>query len=146
MSDFILNQKLENDCIVLGKIRDSLLLLMNNALVPWFIIVPETTKLEIHLLSNDEQTELYANINALSEFIKQQYKVDKLNVASIGNVVSQMHIHVIGRSHNDYCWPDVVWGRPERVEYTSDQIRAIVDGLKTGLKNCFVQSGSHGSL
>ena len=146
MSGFILNQKLENDCIVLGKMRSSQLLLMNNALVPWFIIVPETTKLEIHLLSNDEQTELYANINALSEFIKQQYKVDKLNVASIGNVVSQMHIHVIGRSHNDYCWPDVVWGRPERVEYKRDEISAIVKGLKTGLKNCFVQSDSRGFI
>ena len=138
MSSFILNQKLKNDCIVLGKIRHSLLLLMNNALVPWFIIVPQTSKLEIHQLSDAEREELYANINALSEYIEQQYQVDKLNVAAIGNVVNQMHIHVVGRKRDDYCWPNVVWGRPERVEYSQDRVTAILESLKRVLKDSFV--------
>ncbi len=142
MSGFILNQKLKNDCIVLGKIRRSLLLLMNNALVPWFIIVPQTSKLEIHQLSDAEREELYANINALSEYIEQQYQVDKLNVAAIGNVVNQMHIHVVGRKRDDYCWPNVVWGRPERVEYSQDRVTAIMEGLNSVLKESFVQANT----
>ena len=143
MSDFILNQKLENDCIVLGKMRSSLLLLMNNSLVPWFIIVPETAKLEIHQLSESEQAELHDNINALSEYLMQQFKIDKLNVASIGNVVKQMHIHVVGRSHEDFCWPNVVWGQSERVEYKPAEINAITEGLKTALKDCFIPGSSY---
>ena len=140
MNEFTLNQKLKKDCIVLGKIRHSLLLLMNNALVPWFIIVPQTSELEIHQLSESEREELYANINALSEYILQQYKVDKLNVASIGNVVKQMHIHVVGRKRDDYCWPNVVWGRPEKAEYSAEKITAIIAGLNAALKDSFVPS------
>lgn len=134
MDKFELHQKLRNDGIVLGELRNAVLLLMNNSLVPWFVIVPKTTQLEIHQLTAAEQSELNDNINALSEFILQNFAVDKLNVASIGNVVQQMHIHVIGRRKDDYCWPNVVWGRPERVEYKQDEILKIMEKLNANLK------------
>lgn len=130
---------LEKDCFVLGKIRNNLLLLMNNSLVPWFIIVPQTTKLEIYQLSDDEQVELYSSINLLSNYVMKNYEIDKLNVASIGNVVNQMHIHVIGRRKDDFCWPNVVWGRSERVEYKKDEIVEIVKELKDSLDEHFFE-------
>lgn len=137
MKKFELHQKLSADCITLGELPNALLLLMNNSLVPWFVIVPKTLKLEIYQLTNNEQFELYANINALSEFVLKNFDVDKLNVASIGNVVKQMHIHVIGRHEGDYCWPNVVWGRSECVQYTKEEIQSVVAQLDVNMKNCF---------
>lgn len=138
MTDFELHHKLKQDCFVLGNLQNSLLLLMNNSLVPWFVIVPKTSKLEIHELTEAEKEMLYANINLLSEFIMQNFQIDKLNVASIGNVVNQMHIHVIGRRRDDFCWPNVVWGRAERVGYEQEGVLEIVEKLKTGLKDYFI--------
>lgn len=142
MSEFILNQKLKNDCFLLGKMQNCLLLLMNNSLLPWFIIVPQTTKLELYQLSDKEQAEVYTSINLLSNYVMQNYEVDKLNVASIGNVVKQMHIHVIGRRRDDFCWPNVVWGRPERTEYSREEVNKVAEGLVAGLGDSFVQSAS----
>ena len=134
MNKFMLHQKLASDCIELGTLKDSMLLLMNNSLVPWFILVPKTIKRELYELTDTEQTDLYAHINLLSEFITRHFNVNKLNVASIGNVVNQMHIHVIGRRFDDYCWPDVVWGRTERQEYKEQEIVKIVQQLRNSLE------------
>jgi len=141
MTDFTLHEKLSNDCIELGMLQDSLLLLMNNSLVPWFIIVPKTSKLELYELSEREQAALHQNINLLSEFMVNNFRIDKLNVASIGNIVNQMHIHVIGRQREDYCWPDVVWGKKERVAYEPDQVSNLVDALTKSLLQHFKPGG-----
>lgn len=142
MVKFELHEKLKSDCHVLGRINRSLLLLMNNSLVPWFIIVPPTDRQEIHELTDSERTELYADIDLLSRFVAQQFDTDKINVAAIGNVVNQMHIHVIGRWHNDYCWPNVVWGRAERAEYTDEEVKAIVEKLRARLGQLFQSANS----
>ena len=134
MSQFTLHQKLKDDCIELGVLPNSLLLLMNNSLVPWFILVPKTTVLELHELNELEQTELLANINCLSEFVVKFFNADKMNIASIGNIVNQMHIHVIGRKHDDFCWPGVVWGTTDRVDYEKEEISRIREGLKISLQ------------
>ena len=140
MAKFELHEKLKSDCIVLGSLNGSLLLLMNNSLVPWFIIVPQTDRQEVHHLSDNETAELYTNINLLSEFVENQFKTDKINVASIGNIVNQMHIHVVGRRHDDYCWPNVVWGRTEQAEYKQSEISVIVEQLKSALGESFQSS------
>ena len=104
MKNFQLDPQLQKDCIVLGELERSLLLLMNNALLPWFILVPKTDKTELYELADDVQAGVWAEINAVSKFVKDEFCIDKLNVAAIGNVVQQLHIHVIGRQHEDYCW------------------------------------------
>ena len=108
MAGLELDSRLARDCIVLGRLDISQLLLMNNALVPWFILVPVTTETEIVDLSAQDQARLLQEINLLSGFIKENFNITKLNTAAIGNVVSQLHIHVVGRDPADYCWPDVV--------------------------------------
>ena len=139
MNDFKLHEKLNNDCIKLGWLRNSLLLLMNNSLIPWFIIVPKTTKQELYELTDDEQRELYAHINNLSQFLINNFRSDKLNVASIGNIVNQMHVHVIGRCHDDFCWPEVVWGKSERKEYEKEEIVSIANALQQQLGEEFTR-------
>lgn len=131
MKSFQLDPQLQQDCILLGELECSLLLLMNNSLVPWFIVVPQTDKTELHELTSEMQTAVSKEINAVSKFIKDEFCVDKLNVAAIGNMVKQLHIHVIGRRDDDYCWPDVVWGRPEKTPYNNQAIDHIIAKLKS---------------
>ena len=141
MKNFQLDAQLQQDCIVLGELQHSLLLLMNNALVPWFILVPKTDKTELYELEDDVRAGVWEEINAISKFVNDEFCVDKLNVAAIGNVVQQLHIHVIGRQHEDYCWPGVVWGRPEKTPYKKEAVDHIMAKLnksshiKTNLTN-----------
>ncbi len=109
-NSFCLDPRLEKDCHRLGRVADIHLLQMNNGQLPWFVLVPEVTQTEFYLLEAPLQLELLRIVNVLSACLKTEYKADKLNVATIGNVVSQMHVHVVGRYQNDYCWPGVVWG------------------------------------
>jgi len=133
MNTFTLDPRLANDCIVLGEMKLSLLLLMKNALVPWFILVPRRSPTEIFELDQEDQQALLEEINLLSGFVKGLPGVEKLNVAAIGNIVKQLHVHVIGRNSKDFCWPNAVWGKTEKKPYTDEEIRAIRDSLITAL-------------
>jgi len=133
MNSFTLDPRLATDCIVLGEMRLSLLLLLKNALVPWFILVPRRDQTEIFELNREDQEALLEEINLLSGFVKELSGVEKLNVAAIGNVVKQLHVHVIGRNSQDFCWPNVVWGRPEKTSYSDEEIKAIRESLVTKL-------------
>ncbi len=135
MTDFELDSRLANDCIVLGELNSCLLLLMDNALLPWFILVPKTSQTEIIDLSPTEQLELQDAINVIGLFVKSNFSVSKLNIAAIGNIVSQLHIHIVGRDPSDFCWPNVVWGRTERERYTEQKIAEVVDALKKQIGN-----------
>ena len=125
MDNFQLDPQLEKDCFIMGCLGNSILLLLNNAQLPWFILVPKTDVHEIYELDESAQTDLWASINHLSKFIKAEFSVDKLNVAAIGNVVPQLHIHTIGRNKNDYCWPGVVWGADGSVPYKVNDVEKI---------------------
>ncbi|MFW2404174.1 MAG: HIT domain-containing protein [Gammaproteobacteria bacterium] len=130
---FQLDARLERDCFALGRFKLCRLLLMNNAAVPWFILVPETDVTEICDLNLLAQAILYDEINTVSHFVQELDGVEKLNVAAIGNVVSQLHIHVVGRHSSDFAWPGVVWGIEASETYTDEQVRHIgrqaADGL-----------------
>ena len=133
MDNFELDPRLANDCLVLGKLELSLLLLVNNSLLPWFILVPQTSVTEMTDLSQSDQASLLEEINLLSVFVKGNFNISKLNIAAIGNIVSQLHIHIVGRDPSDFCWPNVVWGTKEREAYTSDKIDEITAALRKQL-------------
>lgn len=133
MTEFKLDPRLNNDCFTLGKMQTSRLLLMNNALVPWFILVPEVEVTEIYQLDNETQQQLLAEINQLSAFITQEYVTDKLNVAAIGNIVNQLHVHIVGRTKNDFCWPNVVWGTDQKKTYSDHEVKTITQKLENNL-------------
>jgi len=129
MTEFTLDARLRNDTHQLGSLNGQLLLLMNNALAPWFILVPLTDHSEIYLLDTEERATLDRNIDLLSRHLLAHFAVEKINIGAIGNIVKQLHIHVIGRSRNDYAWPGVVWGNPARQDYTAEQLQSIAAGL-----------------
>lgn len=120
-----LDSRLQNDCFTLGKLKTSRLLLLDNSLVPWFILVPDTDATEIYELPHEQQIELLEEINIISAHLKQNFTVDKLNVAAIGNIVNQMHIHIVARRTNDFCWPGVVWGADGKQAYTEAEVETI---------------------
>ena len=139
-SDFTpddLDTRLLNDCFVLGELSCSRLLLLNNSLVPWFILVPPTSVTEIYKMPAELQHCLLDEINLLSKHIKQHFTIDKLNVAAIGNIVSQLHVHIIGRRQDDYCWPNVVWGAEPKQIYTDDEVACIQSQLIKSLPDEF---------
>jgi len=134
---FILDERLEADCYQLGRFQFCRLLLSKNAAVPWFILVPETQYTELFELSEKEQQSLQIEINLVSKFVKDTFDVTKLNVAAIGNIVSQMHIHIVGRHPADYCWPGVVWGVASESEYRDEQVTQLIDALNKKLPDSF---------
>ncbi|MBN2645666.1 MAG: HIT family protein [Desulfuromonadaceae bacterium] len=127
---FTLDERLQNDCHQLASWETSEILLLNNALVPWFVVVPRVQATELIDLPAPLRTRVDHEIAVVSHFIRYRFCPDKLNTAAIGNVVSQLHIHIIGRYRHDFCWPDVVWGRKEKQAYSPDQVNKNREQLK----------------
>ncbi len=123
---FKLDKILENDCFLIKDLELSKLLLMNNKLYPWLILVPQRPDMMeiIDLNCNDQQT-LLKEINYVSKIIKNIYKPDKLNIANLGNIVSQLHIHIIARYKNDNSFPNPVWIDNNRTYYNNEDIKNI---------------------
>jgi len=134
VNGFELDARLAGDCLILGELDCSLLLLMNNSLVPWFILVPVTKATEIYQMQKEQQLQMLKEIDLLSDFINSEFAIEKLNVAAIGNIVRQLHVHIVGRHSSDYCWPGVVWGSQQSESYSDAEIKRIKASLKTRLK------------
>lgn len=128
--DFKLDTFLENDCYKLAESEFSVWLLLNNRFFPWLIIVPKTDVEELYLLPDAKQQLLQKETNLLAEFVKNNFSCDKLNIASIGNIVKQMHIHIIARTESDPCWPGVVWGATFKQVYKKEDVSEIQIKLK----------------
>lgn len=129
--EFQLDSRLTSDCSILGRLDSgNWLLLHNNADVTWLIIVPITDKKELFELPPLEQQALLSEINQLSAFLNEQPGCDKINVATIGNIVSQLHMHVIGRSKNDPHWPGVIWGQPSSKSWGKSELQQLIRKLQ----------------
>lgn len=122
---FQLHPRLAADTHLLGSSGYSMLLLMNNARVPWFIQVPKTAVLELHRLPLSLRAAIREETDAIATFVEAHFRPDKLNIATIGNLVPQLHIHVIGRFEGDDCWPAPVWGRLEPQDYDDAELGRI---------------------
>ncbi|HSO83601.1 HIT family protein [Thiocapsa sp.] len=130
MTDFTLHPQLLADCHRLGRLSASDLLLHRNAAVPWLILVPESDLGNLLDLPNAQRDSVLADCKRVSDYLTAVLGCPKVNVAWIGNLVPQLHVHVIGRSPTDPCWPKPVWGHlTEAFEYTSAEIDAIRAGL-----------------
>ncbi|AOU97685.1 hypothetical protein BI364_06690 [Acidihalobacter yilgarnensis] len=126
MNAFTLDSRLAQDCHRMGRLPFSELLLMNNADYPWFILVPRTRETELYALEPALQAGLMTEVNRVAAFVKTACsQVEKLNVAAIGNIVRQLHVHVVGRHEKDPAWPGVVWGTTVRNTYTSEALARL---------------------
>ena len=110
MSPFRIHDQLLADCHRIGRFELCHVLLHRNAAVPWFILVPETEVAEFLDLREHLRTLALKEAGAVARFIKQELGCEKINFAAIGNVVPQLHLHVVGRRPDDPCWPAPVWG------------------------------------
>lgn len=135
MSDFRLDARLVNDCHLLVEDDNFSYLLHNNAEVSWLMLVPHTQQHEFYQLPETMQSAACDRISVLSRFLHSHFEIDKINVATIGNVVTQMHIHVIGRRHDDAYWPDPVWGRDFNDIYEEAQVLQLRRQLQEFLQD-----------
>lgn len=112
MVRFQLHPRLLEDCHRLGRFALSHVLLHRNAGLPWLILVPEVAGdvREIYELEPAGRCQLAIEVEAVARFVKDTLGAQKINVAAIGNLVPQLHVHVIGRHPGDPCWPGVAWG------------------------------------
>jgi diadenosine tetraphosphate (Ap4A) HIT family hydrolase len=113
MPSFELHPQLAADCHRLGRYELCHLLLHRNATLPWFILVPETDLPDLLDLPPRARRRAVDEAALVSDFVKGELGWPKINFAAIGNVVPQLHLHVIGRRPGDACWPGPVWGRLE---------------------------------
>jgi diadenosine tetraphosphate (Ap4A) HIT family hydrolase len=129
--EFTLNKQLSMDTHLLLIQSNFYVLLHKNASIPWIILVPKTSKTELYELSQEMQNTLNNFTLKIAHYFKNYFNTKKMNIAAIGNIVSQLHIHVIGRNPSDACWPDVVWGNDYAfIEYSEEQINDLTSFLK----------------
>lgn len=135
---FALDSRLQQDTLPIGDFPLCRLLLMKDAHYPWFILVPRREEVvELFQLDAEDQRALWQETTELAEILKDTFGADKMNVAALGNVVSQLHMHVIVRRRDDAAWPAPVWGRHPAQPYTDEQIAAIRDKLRLVLTGDF---------
>lgn len=139
---FTLDQRLQQDTLLLGDFPLCRLLLMNDANYPWFILVPRRNEVsELFQLDAQEQQQLWRESTELAEVLKDTFKADKMNVATLGNVVSQLHMHVIVRRKDDPAWPAPVWGKHPAKPYSDEQVAALRSKLRMVLDDDFQFAG-----
>ncbi len=124
---FELHPRLNEDCITIGSFPLCRLLLMNDSSYPWFILVPRRTGIrDIFELSEDDQHQLLRESSTFSRIISDHFKADKINVAALGNMVPQLHIHHIVRYESDPAWPAPVWGHAPATPYSEQELSELV--------------------
>ena len=127
---FTLHAQLEADCYYLGDFPLCALLLSKDANYPWFIMVPRVPNItEIFQLNRVERNKLLEESCVLSQLLQRVFDADKLNVAALGNVVPQLHLHHIVRFRGDPAWPAPVWGAVPAISYSAASHDAICQRL-----------------
>lgn len=130
MQEIQIHPQLLADCHDLGRLPSCAVLLHRNAVLPWFILVPDTVLKDVLDLPREHRDAVIKDCAAVSTFIKDVLGYDKVNFAGLGNVVPQMHLHVIGRSESDPAWPQPVWGALQAsADYDEKQLEDIRAGL-----------------
>jgi len=123
---FELHPQLEAGSEELGRLGGCRLLLKNNAMFPWLLLVPEVDGIEeLHELPRLQFDEVMDTTRRVSAFVADYFQPEKLNVACIGNIVRQMHIHIVGRSTDDPAWPAPVWGFDGKKPYSDEEKHKI---------------------
>jgi diadenosine tetraphosphate (Ap4A) HIT family hydrolase len=135
---FVLDPRLAQDTVPVGDFPLCRLLLSNDSNYPWFILVPRRAEIsELFQLNTADQLQLWQETTALSQILKDAFNADKLNVAALGNIVSQLHMHIIVRYREDAAWPAPVWGKHPARPYTAEQLSAIRHRLQLLLTDNF---------
>ena len=131
---FKLDSRLATDTVSVGQFELSLVLLHKDANYPWVILVPKRTALrEIHHMSEIDQQQLIRESSHLSEVMTSIYAPTTMNIAALGNMVSQLHLHHIARFEEDLAWPGPIWGAAPTATYEPGEQKKRVDRLRSNL-------------
>lgn len=140
---FTLHERLQADTFEIIHMSLSRVLLMNDSSVPWLILVPERKDVtELHELVYEDRAVLMEEIVLASRVIQELYSPDKINIGSLGNIVSQLHIHIIGRFKTDRAWPGPIWGTKPVTHFAADERQALCEAIK----KAFVLRATHINL
>lgn len=124
-----LHPTLARDTVEVARLRLCRVLLMKDRRFPWLILVPEREAREIHELSQTDRAALIEEVARAGEALTRIFRPDKLNVGALGNVVPQLHVHVVARFANDPAWPGPVWGSGAAIPYADEELAALRSGL-----------------
>lgn len=128
--EFPLHPQLLADCHRLGQLPGAWLLLQRNTLLPWLILVPETLSEDFLSLPSAQLGLLMQQSQQLAGFMRAELGAKRINFASIGNLVPQLHLHLIGRHPGDACWPKPVWGHlAAGPDYSAEQVQHLQQRL-----------------
>ena len=125
-----LHPQLHADTVPVRDLALSRLLAMNDANFPWLILVPRRVGVSEIIDLGDEQALLMNEISLVSRALKEETRCDKLNVAAIGNMVPQLHIHIVARRKDDAAWPKPVWGAVPRRVYEAAAMERFVTAIR----------------
>ena len=132
MSAFTLDNRLQSDTLHVASLDTCELLLMNDCRWPWLILVPRIEDaVEWHELFTDQRQDIDLEISYVAGVLKSVIQCEKINIASLGNMVRQLHIHIVGRSQGDPNWPGPIWGFGERKAYPEDGEQELINLIRT---------------
>ncbi|OPF94663.1 HIT domain-containing protein [Rhodopseudomonas palustris] len=130
-SEWSLSSRLEQDTISIGDLPLSRVLVIKDAHYPWLLLVPRRPDVsEIIDLDEVAQAQLMTEIARVSRALKEVTKCDKLNVAALGNLVPQLHIHIIARRSSDVAWPRPVWGVMPPLAHDPEEVQQFINLLR----------------
>lgn len=131
-----INERLAAGCFEISRLHGCRLLLKNEAAFPWFILVPEVPAgiEDLHQLDEGTYAEVFSAIRKVSLFMSAYFQPEKLNVACIGNIVRQMHIHIIARNTSDPAWPGTVWAYEGKTKYPEGGAEAIIAAARANFR------------
>lgn len=130
---FTLHPRLAADTLAVGDLPLCRVLLMKNAAFPWLILVPRRTATEIHQLPPADRAALMEETAAASALLERLTAPDKINVGALGNMVPQLHMHVIARRRTDSAWPGPVWGSGIHQDYAPGEAEVFARLVAAGL-------------
>lgn len=131
---FLLDPRLAADTRFVQDLPLSRVLLMNDDRYPWLILVPRVAGIsELHQLSGDDRSQLTEEVSAASACLSDIFDTDKINIGALGNIVSQLHVHVVARRKSDSAWPGPVWGQGTAVEYDQEDTGKLIQKIKKAL-------------
>ena len=134
-SQFALDARLARDTVAVGDLALSRVRLNDDANYPWLILVPRRPGLvEIIDLAEPDRTQLISEVARAARLLKELTQCHKLNIAALGNVVAQLHVHVIARRTSDAAWPNPVWNAVPRRAYENAERGRLIDAIARGLQ------------
>ncbi|MBR1217392.1 HIT domain-containing protein [Bradyrhizobium sp. U87765 SZCCT0131] len=126
-----LHPQLEKDTINVGDLPLSRVLVIQDANYPWLLLVPRRPDaVEIIDLDEVEQAQLMTEVTRVARVLKDVTKCDKLNIAALGNVVPQLHVHIIARRTGDAAWPRPVWGAAQPLKHDPQEVADFISALR----------------